>query len=131
MRTAGRNWTPWYVDLQNTTIVQCLVCGEDFAEKNSRMLSHLRYIPSTGTRDSHVKLCKNVKPDMLRAFCECGGIAPILLEPTESQHLQGSAESEEPICQANQSSTMHAFCSASQNLAVACGPIWNSSSTAS
>jgi hypothetical protein len=48
-RTPTSNWIPWYVDLQNTTKVQCLVCGEDFAKKNSRMLSHLGYIPSTGT----------------------------------------------------------------------------------
>jgi hypothetical protein len=130
-RTAISNWSPWYVDLQNTTKVQCLVCGVDFTKKNSRMLSHLGYIPSTGARDSNVKLCKNVKPDVLRAFRECGGVAPAPPEPTESQHLQGSAESEEPICQGSQSSTMHASCGTSQNLAAACGPIRNSSGTAS
>jgi hypothetical protein len=130
-RTHVSNWTPWYVDLQNTTKMQRLVCGEDFTKKNSRMLSHLGYIPSTGARDSNVKLCKNVKPDVLRAFCECGGIVPTPLEPAELQHLQGSAESEEPTCQGSQSSTMHASCGASQNLAVACGPIWNSLGTAS
>jgi hypothetical protein len=130
-RTPVSNWTPWYVDLQNTTKVQCLVCGEDFTKKNSRMLSHLGYIPSTGARDNNIKLCKNVKPDVLHAFRECGGVAPAPPEPTEWQHLQGSAESEEPICQGSQSSTMHASCGASQNLAAACGPIRNSSSTAS
>jgi hypothetical protein len=62
------------------------------------MLSHLGYIPSTGARDSNVKLCKNLKPDVLRAFRGCGGLAPTPLQPVESQHLQGSAESEEPIC---------------------------------
>jgi hypothetical protein len=98
-RTPANNWIPWYVDLQNITKVQCLVCGEDFAKKNSRMLSHLGYIPSTRARDSNVKLCKNVKPNVLRAFRECGGVAPAPPEPAESQHLQGSAESEEPICQ--------------------------------
>jgi hypothetical protein len=72
-----------------------------------------------------------VKPDVLRAFRGCGGIAPDVPEPVESQHLQGSAGSEEPICQGSQSSTMHASCSASQNLGVACGPIRNSSGTAS
>jgi hypothetical protein len=86
------------VDLQNTTKVQCLICREDFTNKNSRMVSHLGYIPSTGARDSNVKLCKNVKQDVLRAFHECGGVAPIPSEPAELQHLQGSAESEEPIC---------------------------------
>jgi hypothetical protein len=91
-------WTPWYVDLQ-TGRVQCLVCGEDFTKKNSRMLSHLGYIPSTGARDSNVKLCKNMKPDVLHAFRGCGGLASAPPEPTESQHLQGSADSEEPICQ--------------------------------
>jgi hypothetical protein len=130
-RIPASNWTPWYVDLQNTRKVQCLVCGEDFTKKNSRMLSHLGYIPSTGARDNNVKLCKNVKPDVLRAFCECGGVAPAPPEPVESQHLQGSAESEEPICQGSQSSTMHASCGASQNLAAACGSIWNSLGTAS
>jgi hypothetical protein len=117
------------VDLPNPTKVQCLVCGEDFTKKNSRMLSHLGYIPSTGAQDSNVKLCKNVKPDVLRAFRECGSVAPIPPEPAESQHLQGSAESEEPICQGSQSSTMHASCGASQNLAAPCGPIRNSSGT--
>jgi hypothetical protein len=111
--------------------VQCLVCGEDFTKKNSRMLSHLGYIPSTGARDSNVKFCKYVKPDVLRVFRECGGVAFIPPEPAESQQFQGSAESEEPICQGSQSSTMHASCGASQNLAAACGPIWNSSGTAS
>jgi hypothetical protein len=130
-RTPASNWTPWYVDLQNTTKVQCLVCGEDFIKKDSRMLSHLGYIPSTGARDSNFKLCKNVKLDVLRAFRECGGIAPAPSEPAESQHLQSSTESEEPICQGSQSSTMHASCGASQNLAAACGPIRNSSGTAS
>jgi hypothetical protein len=62
------------------------------------MLSHLGYIPSIGARDSNVKLCKNVKPDVLHAFRECGSIAPAPSEPVESQHLQGSVESEEPIC---------------------------------
>jgi hypothetical protein len=130
-RTPASNWTLWYVDLQTSTKVQCLVCGEDFTKKNSRMLSHLGYIPSTGARDSNVKLCKNVKPDVLRGFRECGGVAPTPPEPAESQHLQGSAESEEPICQGSQSSTMHASCGASQNLAAACRPIRNSSGTAS
>jgi hypothetical protein len=130
-RTLANNWTPWYVDLQNTTKVQCLVCGEDFAKKNSRMLSHLGYIPSTGARDSNVKLCKNVKLDVWRAFHECGGVAPAPSEPSESQHFQGSTESEEPICQGSHSSTMHASCGTSQNLAAACGPIQNSSGTAS
>jgi hypothetical protein len=77
------NWTPWYVDLPNPTKVQCLVCGEDFTKKNSRMLSHLGYILSISARDSNVKLCKNVKPDVLHAFRECGGVAPIPPEPAE------------------------------------------------
>jgi hypothetical protein len=47
-RTPASDWTPWYVDLQNSIWVQCLVCGEDFTKKNSRMLRHLGYIPSTG-----------------------------------------------------------------------------------
>jgi hypothetical protein len=130
-RTPASNWIPWYVDLQNTIKVQCLVCGEDFTKKHSRMLSHLGYIPSTGARDNNVKLCKNLKPDVLHAFCECGGVAPALPKPAESQHLQGSAESEESICQGSQSFTMYASCGASQNLAVACGPVRNSSSNAS
>jgi hypothetical protein len=62
------------------------------------MLSHLGYIPSTGARDNNVKVCKNVKPAVLRVFCGCGGLALAPVEPPESQQLQGSAESEEPIC---------------------------------
>jgi hypothetical protein len=57
-RTPASNWTPWYVDTLNTIKVQCLVCGEDFTKKNSRMLRHLGYIPSTGTRDSNIKLAR-------------------------------------------------------------------------
>jgi hypothetical protein len=72
-----------------------------------------------------------MKLDMLRAFCGCGSLAPTPPEPAELQHLQGNAESEEPICQGSQSSTMHASCGASQNLTTACGPIRNSSGTAS
>jgi hypothetical protein len=79
----------------------------------------------------NVRLTTVVKPDVLRAFRECGGVAPTPPEPAELQHLQGSAENEEPICQGSQSSTMHASCGASQNLAAACGPIRNSSGTAS
>jgi hypothetical protein len=129
-RTPASNWIPWYVDLGDGR-VQCLICGEDFSKMNSRMLSHLGYIPSTSTQDSNVKLCKNVKPDVLRAFHGCGNLAPAPPEPAKPQHLQGSAESEEPICQGSQSSTMHASCGASQNLAAACRPIRNSSGTAS
>jgi hypothetical protein len=92
---------------------------------------HLGYIPSIGARDNNVKLCKIMKPDMLRAFRGCGGLVPAPPKPAESQHLQGSTESEEPICQDSQSSTMHASCGASRNLAAACGPIRNSSCNAS
>jgi hypothetical protein len=67
----------------------------------------------TGARASNVKLCKNVKPDVLCAFRECGGVAPAPPEPAELQHLQGSTESEEPICQGSQSSTMHTSCGTS------------------
>jgi hypothetical protein len=97
-RTPTSNWTPWYADLGDDR-VQCLICGDDFVKKNSRMLSHLGYIPSTSARDNNVKLCKNMKPDVLHAFRGCGSMAPAPPEPAESQHLQGSAESEEPICQ--------------------------------
>jgi hypothetical protein len=72
-----------------------------------------------------------MKLDMLRAFCGCGGVAPTTPESVDLQYLQGSAKSEEPICQGSQSSTMHASCGASQNLAAACGPIQNSSGIAS
>jgi hypothetical protein len=72
-----------------------------------------------------------MKLDVLRAFCGCGGLAPVPPKPVELQHLQSSVESEEPICQGSKSSTMHASCSASQNLAATCGPIRNSSGIAS
>jgi hypothetical protein len=74
-RTLASNWTPWYVDLGEGRM-QCLICGDDFAKKNSRMLSHLGYIPSTSARDNNVKLCKNMKPDVLHAFRGCGDLAP-------------------------------------------------------
>jgi hypothetical protein len=63
--------------------MQCLICGDAFTEKNTRILSHLGYIPNSGIRDSNVKLCKNMKPDVLCAFCGCGGVAPTPLEPAE------------------------------------------------
>jgi hypothetical protein len=72
-----------------------------------------------------------MKPDVVRAFRGCDSVAPIPPEPVESQHLQGSAEIEEPKCQGSQSSTMHESCGASQNLAAAYGPIWNSVGIAS
>ena len=87
------------MDVPNTAKVQCLICEEDFVKKNSRMLSHLGYIPGTSARDNNVRLYKNVKPHVLRAFRRCGGIAPSLSELVEMQHLQDSAESEELICQ--------------------------------
>jgi hypothetical protein len=62
---------------------------------------------------------------VLHATRGCGGVAPTPPEPAELQHLQGSAESEEPICQGNQRFTMHESCGTSQNLAAACGPIKN------
>jgi hypothetical protein len=127
-RIPASDWTPWYVDLGDDRM-QCLICGDAFTKKNSRILSHLGYIPSSGARDNNVKLCKNMKPDVLHAFRGCGGLTPAPPELAESQHLQGSAESEEPICQGSQSSTMHASCGASQNLAAACRPIRNSSGT--
>ena len=97
MRTPTSNWTPWYMDVPNGK-VQCLICGDDFAKKNTRMLSHLGYAPAT-RRDTNVRLCKLAKPDVLRAFRGCAGVAPPPPEPMESHHLQGSAGSEEPICQ--------------------------------
>ena len=130
-RTTASDWTPWYVDVPNTTRVQCLICGEDFVNKKSRMLSHLGFIPDSGVRDSNVKLCKNVKPDVLHAFRGCGGVAPDLPEGVELEHLQFSAGSAEPTCQGSQSSTMHASCNASQNPTAAFGPIRNSSGTGS
>ena len=62
------------------------------------MSNHLTYIPSNGTRDSNIKLCKNMKSNVLYAFCGCGDMIFVLLEPIELQHLQGSVESEELIC---------------------------------
>jgi hypothetical protein len=106
MRIPASDWTPWYVDLGDGR-VQCLICGYVFTKMNTRMFSHLGYIPNSGARDNNVKLCKNMKPDVLRAFRGCSGVAPAPLEPAESQHLQGSAKSEEPICQGSQSSIMH------------------------
>ena len=110
-RTTNSNWAPWYADLPNSR-VQCLICGDDFARKKGRMLSHLGYVAVEG-RDTNVRLCKLAKPDVFRAFRGCAGDAPAPPEPMESQHFQGSAGSEEPICQGSQSSTMHASCGAS------------------
>jgi hypothetical protein len=86
------------------------------------MLSHLGYIRSSGEQNNNVKLCKNMKPDVAHVFCGCGNVAPTPPEPVELQHLLGSAESEEPICQGSQSSTMHESCGASKNLTVVVGP---------
>jgi hypothetical protein len=73
-RTPASDWTPWYVDLGDSR-VRCRICRDDFTKKNGRMLSHLGYICSNGQRDNNVKLCKNMKPDVLCAFRGCGGVA--------------------------------------------------------
>jgi hypothetical protein len=39
-----------------------------------------------------------MKPDVARAFRGCSTVAPVLPKLAESQHLQDSAQSEEPIC---------------------------------
>jgi Protein of unknown function (DUF 659)/hAT family C-terminal dimerisation region len=129
-KTSTSNWTPWYKVVPDNK-VECLICGADFSKKKNRMLSHLGYVDAKTGRDTNVGLCKLAKPHVFRAFRDCEGVAPPPLEPMESQHLQGSAGSEELICQGSQSSTMHASCGASENHAAACGPIPNSSGTAS
>ena len=79
--------------------LKCQIRGDIFIKKNVKMLSHLRYIRSSGVQDNNVKLCKNMKPNVVHAFCRCYGMAPVPPKPTILQHLQGSMESEEPICQ--------------------------------
>jgi hypothetical protein len=74
--------------------VKCRICGDIFTKKNARMLSHLRYIRSTGERDNNVRSYKIMKPDVARAFLGCGGVAPASPEPEKFQHLQISAQSE-------------------------------------
>jgi hypothetical protein len=128
MGTTLSNWTPWYVeelDNNNNNMldkVKCWICGDSFMKKNSRMLSHLEYIRSTGERDNNIRLCKNMKPDVARVFRECSGVAPTPLELVESQHLQDSTQNEESICQGTLSSTMQEPCEASQNLPPLLGP---------
>jgi hypothetical protein len=135
-RTTLSDWTPWYVEeldnnnKNNLHKVKCRICGDTFTKKNSRMLSHLGYIRSTGERDNNVRLYKNMKPDVARAFRGCGGVAPVPPKPAESQHLQGSAQSEEPICQVTPSSTMQESYGASQHLPPVVGAIWTSSAAA-
>ena len=60
--------------------MQCWIYSNDFTKKYGRMLSQLEYIHSSGEQDNNVKLCKNMKPDVLHAFCGCGGMAPALPE---------------------------------------------------
>jgi hypothetical protein len=125
-RTIVSNWTLWYVEELNNK-VKCRIYGDNFTKKNVRMLSHLGYICSTSERDNNVRLCKNMKPDVARAFCGCGGVAPAPLEPAKLQHLQGSAQRKESICQGTPSSTIRESCGASQNLPPVVGAIWTSS----
>jgi hypothetical protein len=66
------------------------------------MLSHLGYIRSNGERDTIVKFYKNMERDVVRAFQGCSGMAPTPPKLAVLQHLQGSVQSEEPICQALQ-----------------------------
>jgi hypothetical protein len=55
-RTTLSDWTPWYVEEldnnnnNNLHKIKCRICGDTFTKKNSRMLSHLGYIRSTGER---------------------------------------------------------------------------------
>jgi hypothetical protein len=79
--------------------VKYQICGDIFTKKNARMLSHPRYIYNTSERDNNVRLCKNMKPDMARAFRGCSGVALAPPKPAKSQHLQGSVQIKEPICQ--------------------------------
>jgi hypothetical protein len=69
-----------------------------FYKKEFENVEPPRYICSTGERDNNVRLCKNMKPDVARAFRGCSTVAPVLPKLAESQHLQDSAQSEEPIC---------------------------------
>jgi hypothetical protein len=135
-RTTLSDWIPWYVeepDNNNNNMlhkVKCRICGDNFTKKNSSMLSHLGYIRNTSERDNNVRLCKNMKPDVACAFCKYSGVAPAPPEPAESQHLQGSVQSEEPICQGTPNSTMQESCGASQNLPPVVRAIWTSFATA-
>jgi hypothetical protein len=82
-RGIDRYWSPWYAhELENK--VTCQICGNSFTKKNCRMLSHLGYIRTNGERDTIVKLCKKMKPNVVRAFQRCGDVAPASPEPTES-----------------------------------------------
>jgi hypothetical protein len=63
--------------------MKCRICGDIFTKKNARMLSHLRYIGSIGKRDNNVRLCKNMKPNVVCAFRGCVGVALAPPEPVE------------------------------------------------
>ena len=56
--------------------MNCQICRDIFIKKNARMLSYLGYIGSTDQRDNNVRLCKNMKPNVVRAFHGCIGVAP-------------------------------------------------------
>jgi hypothetical protein len=75
-RTPANDWTPWYVELIENK-VKCRIYGDIFTKRNGRMLSHLGYIRSNGVRENNVKLCKNIKPDMVQAFCGYSGVAQL------------------------------------------------------
>jgi hypothetical protein len=58
---------PWYVDELDNKVI-CQICGYSFMKKDVRMLNHLRCANRNGQRDSNIKLCKNMKPEVAPVF---------------------------------------------------------------
>jgi hypothetical protein len=90
MRGSVSNWTTWYVDdFKNKET--CWICFDSFTKKSGRMLSYLRYILGIGQRNLIIKICKNMKLEMARAFRGCSSMPAPPPKPAELQQLQCNA----------------------------------------
>ena len=113
-KTSASDWTPWYTDEPNSR-VRCLLCNESFAKKPARMLSHLGYVDKQGSRNTGVRLCRRLKPEVKLAFQTCGGIAPAAPIPrTTNAESCNVANNEVEHCISTPTPTMGDSCGGSQ-----------------
>lgn len=90
---AGAGWLGWYTE-PTPGKVKCKYCAMVFARRNSRLLSHLGYVPDGGHRDSGVSLCPRAGPKVKDAFARCGGKFPSFLRGDDLEDNERGLEHE-------------------------------------